>query len=96
MFPMSNRARSPLKRNAERKFPIRIRVKVPETGFGPKLADMHRWLNEECGSDGYVWASDSQPGHDATAIFLTDTETASRLVEAFGLELLFIEDVKLV
>ena len=96
MFRMSNRARSPLKRNAQRKFPARIRVKVPKTGFGPKLAAMYHWLSQECGSDGYVMANDNLPGCDASAIYLADTETASRLVETFELELLFMEDLKLV
>ena len=96
MFSMSTRARSPLQRNAERKFPIRIRVKAPECGYGPKLDAMHLWLRQELGQGCYAWTGDAQPGQDASAIYLPDIETARRLVAKFELELLYIEDMKLV
>lgn len=95
MFSMPNRARSPLKRNAERKFPIRVRVKTPELGYGLKLDAIHHWLRLELGGENFAWTSDSQPGHDASAIYLPNIEIAHRLVEKFDLELLLIEDMKL-
>lgn len=92
---MSNRAHSPLKRNAERKFPVRVRVKSPEVGYGLKLDAIHQWLRQELGWQNYAWASDAQPGQDATAIYLPNIEIAHRLVEEFELELLLVEDMKL-
>ena len=93
---MSTRARRPLQRNAERKFPIRIRVKIPECGYGPKLEAMHLWLRQELGQGCYDWTGNAQSGQDAPGIYLPDIETARRLVARFELELLYIEDVKLV
>ncbi len=95
MFRMATRARSSLKRNAERKFPIRIRVTVPECGHGKKLDAIHDWLRRELGAGQYAWASDSQPQRDASAIYLPTIEIALRLVNKFDLELLFFEDMKL-
>ncbi|WP_298921115.1 hypothetical protein [uncultured Roseobacter sp.] len=70
-------------------------MKTPELGHGLKLDAIHHWLDLELGRDNYAWTSDTQPGHNASAIYLPNTEIAHRLVEKFELELLFIEDMKL-
>ncbi|SLN63819.1 hypothetical protein ROA7450_03352 [Roseovarius albus] len=93
---MPNRARSPLKKNAESKFPVRVRIKTPELGYGRKLDEMFDWLNCEVGQNNYVWVSDRQPGHDASAVYLRSLDDAQKLVECFELELLFLEELKLV
>ena len=36
---------------AERRFPVRIKIAVPEGGFGKSLTDMHRWLDDNCGAE---------------------------------------------
>lgn len=95
MFQMPPRASSPLKRNAERKFPVRVRVKVPDCGYGMKLDAIHHWLRQELGAGNYAWASDMQHQQDASAIYLPTIEIAHRLVREFELELLFVEDMKL-
>lgn len=96
MFSMSTRARSPLKRNAERKFPIRVRIKAPEGGQALEVDAIYEWLRQEVGQGNYAWTSDSQPGFDASAVYLPSVEIAYRLVAEFDLELLYIEDMKLV
>ena len=53
-------------------------------------------LHHEMGQNGYAWTSDTIPGHYASAIYLPNVEVAHRLVEQFDLELLFIEDMKLI
>ena len=93
---MSTCSRSRLKPNAERKFPIRVRVKTPEKGSGAKFDAILRWLDREVDHGTYVWTSDNKPGHDASAVYLVDLEAAQRLVEEFGLELLYLEDHQLV
>ena len=37
---------------AERRFPVRIRVEVPEGGFGRRLMELNAWLDQNCGADG--------------------------------------------
>jgi hypothetical protein len=41
-------------REAERRFPVRLRVAVPEGGFGEWLDRTIAWLDENCGADGWV------------------------------------------
>ena len=59
-----------------------------------KLDEIHHWLRHELGQGNYAWASDTQPGNDACAIFLPSIGTAQRLVDKFEPELLLIEDMK--
>jgi hypothetical protein len=39
-------------RDAERRFPVRIRIEVPPEGFGSRLAQMTRRLDTNCGAPG--------------------------------------------
>jgi hypothetical protein len=39
---------------AERRFPCRIKLAIPTGGFGARLTEMHAWLDENCGADGWV------------------------------------------
>jgi hypothetical protein len=39
---------------AERRFPVRIKLALPPGGLGKRLGEMHAWLDENCGAD--VWA----------------------------------------
>jgi hypothetical protein len=40
---------------AERRFPVRIKLGIPQGGFGSRLDAMHAWLDENCGADGWAW-----------------------------------------
>jgi hypothetical protein len=84
---MKTRSRSPKKHRDEKTFPIRVRVVVPELGYGKRYSEMHQWLDAHAGKTGYAWHSDTLPGLDATAIFFKDVGLAQLFVEAFGLEL---------
>jgi hypothetical protein len=42
-------------RDAERRFPVRVRIAVPKGGFGRQFAVMHDWLDAVCGAGG--WSS---------------------------------------
>lgn len=96
MFRMPTHSRSRLKLNAERRFPIRVRITTPEYGYGATYDAIHRWLLDEVGRGNFVWTSDNQPGHDASAVYLSDLDIAQRMVERFGLELLYLDEQKLV
>ena len=39
---------------AERRFPCRIKVGVPTGGLDTLLTEMHTWLDENCGADGWA------------------------------------------
>ena len=42
-------------REAERRYPVRVRIAVPPEGLGRQLEIMYAWLDETCGAEG--WAS---------------------------------------
>lgn len=81
------RSRSPKAAADRRRFPIRIRVKVPSRGFGPKLDHLNAWLKDMAGQDGYAIHSDTQPGLHAVAIFLDEPALVRVMIETFELEL---------
>ena len=39
---------------AERQFPVRIRLSIPVGGLGRRLNQMHKWLDENAGADGWA------------------------------------------
>ena len=84
---MRTRARSHKKAKDEKAFPIRIRVKVPENGYGNQYAEIHEWLLEHAGRDNFAWNADSVPGIDASAFYFYDLEIAVRFMDRFGLNL---------
>jgi len=67
---------------AERRFPVRIKLAVPPTGFGARLDRMHAWLDESCGADGWAIAPAGIRGvvNDAVAIYFLDAALASAFV----------------
>ena len=81
-----SRSRSPKKINDEAGFPIRIRVLVPEAGFGYQLDEMYDWLKRRTGNDFSINA-DSLPGVDAMSIYLRDLEVGKEFVERFKVTL---------
>lgn len=80
-------SRSPRAERDRRLFPIRLRVRVPEGGFGRQLDEMYVWLKKEAGPDGYAIHAAMLPGIDAVAIYLNDPALVKPLIEAHGLEL---------
>jgi hypothetical protein len=68
--------------NAERRFPVRIRVGVPPGGFGQRHSQMTAWLDENCGADGWAMTSSGMRGvlNDAVSIYLLDATLASAFV----------------
>ncbi len=79
-----SRSRSPKKTNDEAGFPIRIRVLVPEAGFGHRLDEMYDWLKRHTKND-FAINSDSLPGVDSMSIYLWDLGIGKEFVEQFGL-----------
>jgi len=40
-------------RQAERQFPVRVRIAVPPEGLRRQLEIIHAWLDETCGAEGF-------------------------------------------
>jgi hypothetical protein len=47
-------ASSKLMIEAERRFPVRIRIDVPLQGLSGRLDQMRAWLDENCGAGGWA------------------------------------------
>ena len=88
---MRSKNRSPKKRDDELRFPIRIRVTVPEDGFGPRYDAIQQWLEEHVGRGNYAWNADSRPGVDASAVYFFDPAFVAPFIEAKELELVSLK-----
>jgi hypothetical protein len=69
-------------RDAERRFPVRIRIGVPPEGLGSRLDQIFAWLDANFGADGWASAPSSTRGvvNDALAIYFADVTLASAFV----------------
>jgi hypothetical protein len=67
---------------AERRFPIRIRIALPDRGLGERLNRMQEWLDQNAGADGWAMTPSGMRGllNDAISIYLADATIASALV----------------
>jgi hypothetical protein len=74
-----------IRRNAERHFPVRVRIAVPPDGFGRQLGVMHAWLDEVCGATGWASAPAGLVGvvNDAVAFYFEDAALAQAFVNRF-------------
>jgi hypothetical protein len=67
---------------AERRFPCRIKLGIPPEGFAAQLTEMHAWLDENCGADGWAMTPAGLRGvvNDAVAIYFLDPALATAFV----------------
>ena len=67
---------------AERRFPVRIRVGVPPEGLGSRLDDIKAWLDDNCGAEGWAMTPSGLRGvlNDAVAVYFRDATLASGFV----------------
>lgn len=72
-------------REAERQFPVRVRIAVPPQGFGRQLALMHAWLDDTCGANSWSSAPAGLGGvlNDAVAFYFEDAAFAHAFVNRF-------------
>jgi hypothetical protein len=56
---------------AERRFPVRVRVAIPPTGFGERFNPMHAWLDDNCDADRWEITPAGMRGviNDAIAVY---------------------------
>jgi hypothetical protein len=79
------RAPRQAQREAERQFPVRVRIAVPPEGLGRQLALMHAWLDETCGAAGWSSAPAGIVGvvNDAIAFYFERAALAHAFVVRF-------------
>jgi hypothetical protein len=67
---------------AERRFPVRIRIGIPPAGLGSRSDKFTAWLDANCGADGWTMTPSGTGGvlNDAVAIYFTDATLASAFV----------------
>jgi len=67
---------------AERRFPVRIRIGVPPDGLGSRLDRIKVWLDENCGANGWAMTPSGTRGvlNDALSVYFADATLASAFV----------------
>ena len=80
-----SRASVQAQRDAERRYPVRVRIAVPPAGLGRQLALMYAWLDETCGGAGWATAPAGSVGiaNDAIAFYFEDAAFAHAFVARF-------------
>jgi hypothetical protein len=70
---------------AERRYPVRVRIAVPPEGLGRQLALIHAWLDETCGPEGWATATAGLAGvtNDAIAFYFDEAAFAHAFVARF-------------
>ena len=83
------RASRQVQREAERQFPVRVRIAVPPEGLGRQLELMHAWLDEVCGVAGWSSAPAGTAGvvNDAIAFYFESAGVRLRLCRPLLLRL---------
>jgi hypothetical protein len=69
-------------REAERCFPVRIKIGIPPGGLGSRLDQITAWLGANCGADGWTMTPSGTGGvvNDAVAVYFADATLASAFV----------------
>jgi hypothetical protein len=80
-----SRASGQAQREAERRYPVRVRIAVPPAGLGRQLALMHAWLDDICGTEGWATGPAGLAGvaNDAIAFYFEDAGFAHAFVARF-------------
>ena len=69
-------------RDAERRFPVRIRIAIPDRGLGDRLNQMQEWLDQNAGANGWAMTPTGLRGvvNDAVSIYFLDAMIAGAFV----------------
>ena len=67
---------------AERRFPVRIRIAVPPEGLGARRDELTAWLDDNCGAEGWAMTPSGLRGvvNDAAAVYFRDAMLAGAFV----------------
>ena len=72
----------PMIAEAERRFPVRIRIALPVGGFGERLNQIQSWLDQSAGADGWAMTPSGVRGvvNDAVVIHFADVAITGAFV----------------
>ena len=67
---------------ADRRFPVRIRLAIPTGGLGERLDHMDAWLDQNAGADGWAMTPSGirTVTNDAVAVYFSDAAIAGAFV----------------
>ena len=67
---------------AERRFPVRIRIGVPPQGLGRRLDEIKTWLDDNCGADCWAMTPAGLRGvlNDVVSVYFCDAALAGGFV----------------
>ena len=68
--------------DVERRFPVRVRIRVPDDGFGRRLTDYHEWLWRHVGSGNFALQSDEHGPQNTFNLYLPSVQVAHDFVVA--------------
>jgi hypothetical protein len=89
------RRSTPARITDDRFFPVRVRVAVPQGGFGEQLNTMHGWLNMHAGRGNFaIHSAPNDLGIDAALFYFMDIAVARAFVERFACGLAVVQTVE--
>ena len=93
------RRSTPARITDDRYFPVRVRIAVPQGGFGEQLNVMHGWLNMHAGRGNFAIHSapndlNATLGTDAALFYFMDVSVAKAFVERFACGLAVVQTVE--
>jgi hypothetical protein len=67
---------------AERRFPVRVRIGVPAQGLGGRRDELTAWLDDNCGAEGWAMTPSGLRGvlNDAVSVYFFNAALASAFV----------------
>src|SRR5437870_4249339 len=76
------RAAQQAARDVEHRFPVRIRIAVPDRGLGARINQIQEWLDQNSGADGWAMTPSGIRGvaNDAISIYFAEVTIASAFV----------------
>lgn len=80
--PLTKRS-TPAQVEAERSFPVRVRVPVPPRGLGQRLNEMHAWLRARAPDGGHFVGAERGPP-EAALVYFKSIAMAHAFCDAFA------------
>ena len=79
------RRSTPARITDDRFFPVRVRITVPQGGFGEQLNLMYGWLNMHAGRGNFaIHSAPNDLGIDAALFYFMDVSVSKAFVERFA------------
>lgn len=65
-------------------FPVRVRIHIPDGGFGQSMDAIQAWLDKNLTATGYAWHGGGRQGLlSITAFYFRSAQSAAQFMDAF-------------